>query len=74
MTTLPAELRRVAGLTIMAEGEIAEAQRASGLSTSEFYRRLREIRYRLMAAGLADIRFLDAPGPLPGKIGLPIAT
>ena len=61
MTTLPAELRLVAGLTMMAEGEIAEAQRASGLSTSEFYRRLREIRYRLMAAGLADIRFLDAP-------------
>ena len=61
MTTLPAELRLVAGLTIMAEGEIAEAQRASGLSTSEFYRRLREIRYRLMAAGLADIRFLNAP-------------
>ncbi len=60
MTTLPAELRLVAGLTMMAEGEIAEAQRASGLSTSEFYRRLREIRYRLMAVGLADIRFLDA--------------
>jgi DNA-directed RNA polymerase specialized sigma24 family protein len=61
MTTLPAELRLVAGLTMMAEGEISEAQRASGLSTSEFYRRLREVRYRLMAAGLADIRFLDAP-------------
>ena len=61
MTTLPAELRLVAGLTMMAEGEIAEAQRASGLSTSEFYRRLREVRYRLMAAGLADIRFLDVP-------------
>ncbi len=61
MTTLPAELRLVARLAIVAEGEIAEAQRASGLSTSEFYRRLREVRYRLMAAGLADIRFLDAP-------------
>jgi len=61
MTTLPAEMRLVAGLAITAEGEIAEAQRASGLSTSEFYRRLREVRYRLMAAGLADIRFLDAP-------------
>ena len=61
MTTLPAELRLVAGLTMMAEGEISDAQRASGLSTSEFYRRLREVRYRLMAAGLADIRFHDAP-------------
>ena len=61
MTTLPAELRLVARLAIVAEGEIAEAQRASGLSTSEFYRRLREVRYRLIAAGLADIRFLDAP-------------
>lgn len=61
MTTLPAELRLVAGLAMMAEGEIAEAQRASGLSTSEFYRRLREVRYRLMAAGLADVRFLDTP-------------
>ncbi len=60
MTTLPAELRLVAGLAMLADGEIAEAQRASGLSTSEFYRRLREIRYRLMAAGLADIRFLDS--------------
>jgi hypothetical protein len=61
MTTLPAELRLVAGLAMMAEGEIAEALRASGLSTSEFYRRLREVRYRLMAVGLADICFLDAP-------------
>lgn len=56
---LPLELRLVAGLAITAEGEIAEAQRASGLSTSEFYRRLREVRYRMMAAGLADLRFLD---------------
>jgi len=59
MTTLPAELRSVAGLAITAEGEIAEAQRAAGLSTSEFYRRLREVRYRMMAAGLVDLRFLN---------------
>jgi len=61
LATLPAELRLVAGLAMTAEGEIAEAQRASGLSTSEFYRRLREVRYRLIAAGLADLRFLSAP-------------
>jgi len=61
MSALPAELRLVAGLAVMSDGEIAEAQRASGLSTSEFYRRLREVRYRLMAAGLAELRFLDAP-------------
>lgn len=59
LTSLPAELRLVAGLAITAEGELAEAQRASGLSTSDFYRRLREVRYRMMAAGLADLRFLD---------------
>ena len=59
MTGLPVELRLVVGLVIGADGELADAQRASGLSTSEFYRRLREIRYRLMAAGLADLRFLD---------------
>jgi len=59
MTGLPVELRLVVGLAIGADGELADAQRASGLSTSEFYRRLREIRYRLMAAGLADLRFLD---------------
>ncbi len=58
---LPPDLRLVTEAALVAEGHLAEAQRASGLSTSEFYRRLREIRYRLMAVGLADLRFLDAP-------------
>jgi hypothetical protein len=36
--------------------DLAGAQRLSGLSTSEFYRRLREIRYRLLTVGLVERR------------------
>lgn len=35
------------------DGDLAEAQRLSELSTSEFYRRLRELRYRLVCLELA---------------------
>ena len=44
---LPAELRIVALQSLQADGDLAEAQRALGLSSSEFYRRVRELRYRL---------------------------
>lgn len=55
---LPPELRMVADAALQADGELAEAQRALGLSTSEFYRRIREIRYRLVTIGLVDRRRL----------------
>lgn len=50
---LPAELRVVALHSLYADGDLAEAQRTLGLSTSEFYRRIRELRYRL-----ATLRFV----------------
>ncbi len=55
---LPPELSVTAMFVLEADGDLASAQRASGLSTSEFYRRLREIRYRLVSIGLADRRAL----------------
>jgi DNA-directed RNA polymerase specialized sigma24 family protein len=50
---LPPELRLVAEAALMADGDLADAQRTSGLSASEFYRRLREIRYRVICEDLA---------------------
>lgn len=58
LTGLPPELSVTAMFVLEADGDLASAQRASGLSTSEFYRRLREIRYRLVSIGLADRRAL----------------
>jgi DNA-directed RNA polymerase specialized sigma24 family protein len=54
---LPDELAMVARLSLLEDGDLAEAQRRSGLSTSEFYRRLREIRYRLVCLGIVRHRF-----------------
>jgi DNA-directed RNA polymerase specialized sigma24 family protein len=54
---LPDELALVARLSLLEGGDLAEAQRRSGLSTSEFYRRLREIRYRLVCLGIIRHRF-----------------
>lgn len=53
LDTLPPELRCAADAALAADGDIADAQRALGLSTTEFYRRLREVRYRLVSLGLA---------------------
>jgi hypothetical protein len=61
VASLPQELRIVAEAALEADGELAEAQRGLGLSTSEFYRRLREIRYRLFSIGLVDRRRLVDP-------------
>ena len=49
---LPEELAVVAKVALEEDGDIAEAQRNSGLSTSEFYRRLREVRVRLICLEL----------------------
>lgn len=58
VSQLPPELALTVMFVLEADGDLAAAQRASGLSTSEFYRRLREIRYRLVSIGLADRRAL----------------
>jgi DNA-directed RNA polymerase specialized sigma24 family protein len=57
VTGLPEELALVARLSLLEDGDLAEAQRRSGLSTSEFYRRLREVRYRLVCLGIIRHRF-----------------
>jgi DNA-directed RNA polymerase specialized sigma24 family protein len=49
---VPDELASVVLLALREGGDLAEAQRRSGLSTSEFYRRVREIRCRLICAGI----------------------
>ena len=56
---LPIELRIVAEAALMADGDLADAQRALGLSTSEFYRRLREVRYRMFTLCLVDRKRLN---------------
>ena len=61
VATLPSELRMVAEVALEADGDLANAQRALGLSTSEFYRRLREIRYRVFTIGLVERRRLLDP-------------
>jgi DNA-directed RNA polymerase specialized sigma24 family protein len=61
VATLPSELRIVAEAALEADGELADAQRELGLSISEFYRRLREIRYRLFTIGLVERRRLLDP-------------
>lgn len=53
---LPRDLALVASVALHEDGDLAEAQRSSGLSTSEFYRRLREIRYRLICIGIVRKR------------------
>lgn len=58
VSQLPPDLSFAAMFVLEADGDLAAAQRTSGLSTSEFYRRLREIRYRLVSIGLADRRAL----------------
>ncbi len=58
LTRLPPELSITAMFLLEADGDLASAQRTSGLSTSEFYRRLREIRYRLVSIGIVDRRAL----------------
>ncbi len=56
---LPDQLALVARLSLLEDGDLAQAQRRSGLSTSEFYRRLREVRYRLICLGVVQRRLID---------------
>jgi DNA-directed RNA polymerase specialized sigma24 family protein len=58
---LPDELALVARLSLLEDGDLAESQRRSGLSTSEFYRRLREVRYRLVCLDIIGHRFTAPP-------------
>ncbi len=53
---LPQELAHVASLVLLEEGEIAEAQRRSGLANSEFFRRLREVRVQLVLSKIVRKR------------------
>lgn len=56
--TLPDELVPVFEAALCADGALGDAQRESGLTSSEFHRRLRELRYRLVTAGLAPRHLL----------------
>lgn len=58
---LPADLAIVVQSIFAADGDIAEAQRQSPLSLSEFYRRLRELRYRMVSARIAPKAWLLRP-------------
>lgn len=63
---LPPELNVVVTAVLEADGELGEAQRATALSTSEFYRRLREVRYRMFSLGLFERRrFAPSGKPKP---------
>jgi hypothetical protein len=53
---LPPELNVVVTAVLESDGELGEAQRATRLSTSEFYRRLREVRYRMFSLGMFERR------------------
>jgi DNA-directed RNA polymerase specialized sigma24 family protein len=57
---LPQELACVATLVLQEEGEVAQSQRQSGLASSEFFRRLREIRVQLVCAEIVRKRL--SPG------------
>lgn len=57
--TLPVELFAVVTSVFEADGDTAEAQQAASLSSSEFHRRLRELRYRLVSLELAPRSWLE---------------
>jgi DNA-directed RNA polymerase specialized sigma24 family protein len=61
---LPPDLAYVAKLVLLEEGEIIQARRRSGLANSEFFRRLREIRVRLVLSRVVRKRLSpDDCGP-----------
>jgi len=55
---LPEDLRVVVEAVFTADGDIPMAQKISALSSSEFHRRLRELRYRLVCLELAPRSWL----------------
>ena len=58
---LPEDYAHVAQNIRETDGDVGEAQRLSQLSSSEFHRRLRELRYRLVSVELAPRRWLFRP-------------
>ena len=58
MTALPTDLLIVVKAVFAADGDIPEACRLTSLSSSEFHRRLRELRYRLVCLELAPRSWL----------------
>ena len=58
MTALPTDLLVVVKAVFAADGDIPEACRLTSLSSSEFHRRLRELRYRLVCLELAPRSWL----------------
>ena len=56
--SLPPDYGLVAESIRDTDGDVGEAQRRSQLSSSEFHRRLRELRYRLVSVELAPRRWL----------------
>jgi hypothetical protein len=59
--SLPEDLAIVAAAVLAADGDIPEACRLASLSSSEFHRRLRELRYRLVCLELAPRAWLNRP-------------
>jgi DNA-directed RNA polymerase specialized sigma24 family protein len=57
-STLPDDLVPVLEAALAGDGSFGDVQRESGLTSSEFHRRLRELRYRLITAGLVPRRLL----------------
>ena len=55
---LPTDLLVVVQAVFTADGDLPEAQKISTLSSSEFHRRLRELRYRLVCLELAPRSWL----------------
>lgn len=58
---LPEDYAHIAHTIRETDGDVGEAQRLSQLSSSEFHRRLRELRYRLVTVELAPRRWLFRP-------------
>ena len=58
---MPEDYALVARAVREKDGDLAEAQRLTQLSPSEFYRRLRELRYRLVCLELAPRSWLLRP-------------
>ncbi len=58
---LPEDYAHIAHTIRETDGDVAEAQRQSQLSSSEFHRRLHELRYRLVTVELAPRRWLFRP-------------
>jgi DNA-directed RNA polymerase specialized sigma24 family protein len=64
---LPEAPQQTCSLAVLAEGDIAAAQRASGRSSSAFYRDLAELRLWLRAIGLAPPRRCAGKNPGLGR-------